>query len=1057
MAKRPNLLYVFADQLRRTSCGYTGYKNAQTPNIDALHAESMDFCQAVSGHPVCAPYRATLFTGKYTSSTGMVINEIRINPNQRCIGHVLTEGGYETAFIGKWHLYADELGNHFDPKNSFVPKGPDRLGFDDFWAAYGFHHEYFAPHAYHHEDGPQKIYEDKYEPYSQVDLAIRQLERLHSNPDKPFAMFLSLGVPHDPWIPENVPADVLARFNPDDYDYPPNYLPEDDPHGDSWAHLSEEERKELPSWMRCYDAMVACLDESIGILMNAVKRMGLDEDTIIVFSSDHGECFGAHGRRAKNIFYEEAVRVPFFLRMPGGKHAAANTDALLNTVDLMPTLCDLLDLECPKDVQGQSLAGIITGENANAPKFQFMQGMGAVAAWGDGYEWRGLRNKQFTYAKYRVDGMELLFDHVNDPYQMHNLIDDPAYADVLKEMKMQMQAEMTRINDNFEPSSYYQNNWIEERHIMRTATENYETPAANQPSKVDIPRPEYPRPQFVRSEWMNLNGEWQFEIDHGCSGRNRGMLEKETLDSKIIVPFCPESELSGVNYKDFMACVWYKRTIELPKEAEGKHVYLNFGAVDYRTEVWVNGQSVGKHEGGYASFSLEITKAVKPGENTILICAEDNTRDGMQPTGKQSTRFDSHGCLYTRTTGIWQTVWMEWMNEDHFRQVYLTPDAANSTLHIRAKLHGGKNCTLKVATAYKDDFTGNAEAKCNNGWVEATVQLTKTYLWNVGDGKLYDLQLQLVNENGEVVDSLSSYFGLRSVGFDGMKFVINGKPVFQRLVLDQGFYPDGIYTAPTEEALKHDIELSLAMGFNGARLHEKVFEPRFLYWADRMGYLCWGEMGNWGLDHTQIGALNAFTKEWLEIVARDFSSPAIIGWCPFNETWDKAGTRQNDDVLRMVYRMTKSLDSTRPCIDTSGNYHVESDIHDVHDYVQDPEEFGRRYGKGTEPIYERFPDRQKRIEGQPVFVSEYGGIRWSDDTSGWGYGEGPKTEEEFLARYKGLTDVLLDNPDHFAFCYTQLTDVEQEQNGLYTYDRKPKFDPAIIHAINSRKAAMEEE
>lgn len=1057
MAKRPNLLYVFADQLRRTSCGYTGYKNAQTPNIDALHAESMDFCQAVSGHPVCAPYRATLFTGKYTSSTGMVINEIRINPNQRCIGHVLTEGGYETAFIGKWHLYADELGNHFDPKNSFVPKGPDRLGFDDFWAAYGFHHEYFAPHAYHHEDGPQKIYEDKYEPYSQVDLAIRQLERLHSNPDKPFAMFLSLGVPHDPWIPENVPADVLARFNPDDYDYPPNYLPEDDPHGDSWAHLSEEERKELPSWMRCYDAMVACLDESIGILMNAVKRMGLDEDTIIVFSSDHGECFGAHGRRAKNIFYEEAVRVPFFLRMPGGKHAAASTDALLNTVDLMPTLCDLLDLECPKDVQGQSLAGIITGENTSEPKFQFMQGMGAVAAWGDGYEWRGLRNKQFTYAKYRVDGMELLFDHVNDPYQMHNLIDDPAYADVLKEMKMQMQAEMARINDNFEPSSYYQNNWIEERHIMRTATENYETPAANQPSKVDIPRPEYPRPQFVRSEWMNLNGEWQFEIDHGCSGRNRGMLEKETLDSKIIVPFCPESELSGVNYKDFMACVWYKRTIELPKEAEGKHVYLNFGAVDYRTEVWVNGQSVGKHEGGYASFSLEITKAVKPGENTILICAEDNTRDGMQPTGKQSTRFDSHGCLYTRTTGIWQTVWMEWMNEDHFRQVYLTPDAANSTLHIRAKLHGGKNCTLKVATAYKDDFTGNAEAKCNNGWVETTVQLTKTYLWNVGDGKLYDLQLQLVNENGEVVDSLSSYFGLRSVGFDGMKFVINGKPVFQRLVLDQGFYPDGIYTAPTEEALKHDIELSLAMGFNGARLHEKVFEPRFLYWADRMGYLCWGEMGNWGLDHTQIGALNAFTKEWLEIVARDFSSPAIIGWCPFNETWDKAGTRQNDDVLRMVYRMTKSLDSTRPCIDTSGNYHVESDIHDVHDYEQNPEEFGRRYGKGTEPIYERFPDRQKRIDGQPVFVSEYGGIRWSDDTSGWGYGEGPKTEEEFIARYKGLTDVLLDNPDHFAFCYTQLTDVEQEQNGLYTYHREPKFDPAIIHAINSRKAAMEEE
>ena len=246
------------------------------------------------------------------------------------------------------------------------------------------------------------------------------------------------------------------------------------------------------------------------------------------------------------------------------------------------------------------------------------------------------------------------------------------------------------------------------------------------------------------------------------------------------------------------------------------------------------------------------------------------------------------------------------------------------------------------------------------------------------------------------------------------------------------------------------------MGFNGARLHEKVFEPRFLYWADKLGYLCWGEMANWGLDHSNIAALNAFLKEWLQIIARDYSSPAIVGWCPFNETWDFEGRRQNDDVLRMIYRTTKALDPTRPAIDTSGNYHVETDIFDIHDYEQNPEEFARRYGRGTEPIYERFPDRQQYKTG-PVFVSEYGGIRWTDDTSGWGYGEGPKTAEEFIARYEGLTTALLDNPDHFAFCYTQLTDVEQEQNGLYTYDRKPKFDPAIIRAINARKAAIEEE
>ncbi len=381
-------------------------------------------------------------------------------------------------------------------------------------------------------------------------------------------------------------------------------------------------------------------------------------------------------------------------------------------------------------------------------------------------------------------------------------------------------------------------------------------------------------------------------------------------------------------------------------------------------------------------------------------------------------------------------------------QVFLTPDAASSTLHIRAKVENGVGCTLKATTAYEDDDTGSAQAQVNAGWAEMTVQLTKTFLWSVGDGKLYDLQLRLVKD-GEVLDSLSSYFGLRSVGFDGMKFLLNGKPVFQRLVLDQGFYPDGIYTAPSDEALRRDIELSMAMGFNGARLHEKVFEARYLYWADRLGYLCWGEMANWGLDHSSIAALNAFEREWLEAVARDYSAPCIIGWCPFNETWDY-------DVLRMVHRITKALDPTRPCIDTSGNYHVETDIHDVHDYEQNPEEFARRYGPGTEPIYERFPDRQTYRKGLPVFVSEYGGIRWTKDEKGWGYGEGPKTEEEFLSRYRGLTQTLLRNPDHFGFCYTQLTDVEQEQNGLYTYDRKAKFDPAVIRAINAQKAAIEE-
>ena len=569
-----------------------------------------------------------------------------------------------------------------------------------------------------------------------------------------------------------------------------------------------------------------------------------------------------------------------------------------------------------------------------------------------------------------------------------------------------------------------------------------------------IPRPEYPRPQFVRAGWMNLNGVWQFEMDQGDSGRKRGLVEKKELAGSIMVPFCPESELSGIGYKDFIRAVWYKRSVVLPEEAKGKRVLLHFGAVDYLTEVWVNGKSVGTHKGGYTSFCFDITDALQEGENLITVCAQDDTRSGHQPSGKQSHTYESYGCFYTRTTGIWQTVWMEWVDACYIKEVYLTPHAEEGTVTVRAIV--SRPCTLSVRASYEGAAMGEASAKSSGSVAELVLPLSEKHLWNVGDPKLYDLELDLVC-GGEVCDQLYSYFGLRSVGFDGMRFVINGKPVFQRLVLDQGFYPDGIYTAPTDAALRADIEMSMAMGFNGARLHEKVFEARFLYHADHMGYICWGEMANWGLDHSEDCALADFLNDWIPAVKRDYSAPSIIGWCPFNETWDQNGRAQRDDVLRMTYRITKAIDPTRPCIDTSGNFHVETDIFDVHDYEQNPEIFRGYYGAGTELLYDRFDKRQFYKPGLPVFVSEYGGIWWSDtDKDGWGYGSRVASREEFLERYRGLTETLLGNPDHCGFCYTQLTDVEQEQNGLYTYDRKPKFPPEVIRAINSQKAACEE-
>jgi beta-galactosidase/beta-glucuronidase len=297
------------------------------------------------------------------------------------------------------------------------------------------------------------------------------------------------------------------------------------------------------------------------------------------------------------------------------------------------------------------------------------------------------------------------------------------------------------------------------------------------------------------------------------------------------------------------------------------------------------------------------------------------------------------------------------------------------------------------------------------------------------------------------------------VSFDDCKMYINGKAVFQRLILDQGFYPDSIYTAPTDDALRGDIELSMAMGFNGARLHQKMFESRFLYWADKLGYIVWGEHASWGLSLSNPNGLERFLPEWLETVERDYSHPSIIGWCPFNETGDQH-TIQDDSILATVYAVTKQLDGTRPVIDTSGYLHVITDIYDVHDYDQNTETFAARYAgvKTDEDVHRNYPLRE-RYDGQSYFVSEYGGIWWNPeqkDNKAWGYGERPRTEEEFLKRYEGLTMALLNHPGMCAFCYTQLTDVEQEVNGLYTYDRKPKFDPAIIREINMRKAAIEE-
>ncbi len=564
---------------------------------------------------------------------------------------------------------------------------------------------------------------------------------------------------------------------------------------------------------------------------------------------------------------------------------------------------------------------------------------------------------------------------------------------------------------------------------------------------MQIPRAEYPRPQFVREKWMNLNGQWQFEIDNGGSGESRGYTEVGyALNSKITVPFCPESKLSGLEHKDFMFGVWYKKTVNID-DISGR-VVIHFGAVDYHAKVFVNGKFVGEHKGGYVSFSFDITDAVIVGENEITVFAADDTRDRLIPSGKQSFKYESFGCHYTRTTGIWQTVWLEFTPKSYVQSVKYYPNITDCSVNIEATLCGTEDFVCEIS--YEGKAMGSYAAKAIGGKHCFSVPLVEKHLWEVGNGRLYDVKFVFGN------DAVQSYFGLREVRLDGFKFLINGKSVFQRLILDQGFYPDGIYTAPTDADLVRDIEISLAAGFNGARLHEKIFEERFLYHADRLGYIVWGEYPDWGLDVSYEDNIYAMLPEWMEELERDFNHPAIVGWCPHNETTDKNFRKQFDPSISLVYDVTKAIDTTRPCIDTSGWHHVKTDIFCIHTYNHNPESFKQNFDRlMTEGVLFDYKEKRQTYRGEATFLSEYGGITYNASGKSWGYGA-VEDVEEFFKIFKGLTDPLLDNTKMFGLCYTQLTDVEQEQNGLYAYDRTPKFDAKRLHDIMARKAAIED-
>lgn len=572
----------------------------------------------------------------------------------------------------------------------------------------------------------------------------------------------------------------------------------------------------------------------------------------------------------------------------------------------------------------------------------------------------------------------------------------------------------------------------------------------------DVPRPEYPRPQFVREEWMNLNGEWSYEFDFSRSGMDRRLFESKGFEGRITVPFCPQSELSGVGYKDFIPEMWYHRIITVPQSWDGNKIILHFGAVDYIASVYVDGKIAGRHWGGSSPFSLDITRMVVPGkEHNLVVRVEDDERSGQYAKGKQCGRFASFGCEYTRTTGIWQTVWMEPVPETGLKDVYIVPDFDQSRFVVEPSYYGLSSGQRLRVTVKDGDKVVSQKTVPSSGQSVADLYVKKAKSWSPESPFLYDIELEVLDAEGNVVDKAVSYSGMRKVHIEGNRIYLNNEPVYLRLVLDQGFYPDGVWTAPSDDALRRDIELSMAAGFNGARLHQKVFEPRFHYWADKLGYLTWGESASWGANINNPLSARNFLTEWEEVVVRDRNHPSIIMWTPFNETWehpdDREAAREACRMVSDMYHLTKNLDY-RPCHDVSGNYHVVTDVFSVHQYMQNPEDLKAWLapvdGKVRQADLER---REVEYSGQPYLVDEYGGIKWVSGQEfseiSWGYGDAPETLEEFYKRLEDLTDVILGFDHICGYCYTQLTDVEQEQNGIYNYDRTPKFDMAKVRAV----------
>ncbi|MCM3632838.1 glycoside hydrolase family 2 protein [Paenibacillus camelliae] len=580
---------------------------------------------------------------------------------------------------------------------------------------------------------------------------------------------------------------------------------------------------------------------------------------------------------------------------------------------------------------------------------------------------------------------------------------------------------------------------------------------------------QYPRPQFVRDAWLSLDGAWNFRFDDQRQGKSEQWYKKLPQPQSIIVPFTYETKASGIGDESLHSCIWYERSFKVPETHRNQRIILHFQAVDYKATVWINGVMAGSHEGGYSAFSFDITDNVSfEQENIVTVQVEDHV-SRTQPRGKQRWIKDNFGCWYVQTTGIWQSVWLEFVAQAYVEKVRMTPDIDTSSIAFDYYMQGLErysphslqlSVNIWLHGKLVRQFTHAAEEQLSYTYDISSPQAGEWQiaLWHPEHPNLYDVEIILRNED-TVLDRVYTYFGMRKISTYQGNILLNNVPIEQRLILDQGYWTDTHLTPPSEQALIDDIDKTLQMGFNGVRKHQKLEDPRYMYWCDRKGVLLWSEMASTYQFNEQ--AVTAFTKEWLEIVEQHYNHPCIVTWVPFNESWGISNiltNRKQQQFTEGIYHLTKSIDDTRLVIVNDGWEHTISDVITLHDYEESGEEFSARYADKEAVLSNAISfNKHKfalaqgyRYNGQPIMISEYGGIAFNSE-QGWGYGNQVSSEQEFIERYHRITQAIKETPYVSGYCYTQITDVQQEVNGLLKENREPKLPLETIKAINLGK------